>query len=181
MTTKNEDLIKRVREALKIDLREMDAIFTPLLTDVLAALEESEFPDNGKVTPFQRKSLMFALGAPGTSPSEGQVVADAMDRMEKAPPSCLANYNVRGDRATLKVKDAVAQADECGFRLAEDVGYGSIVVIAKVIMLHITRVFGVTAARMEESGSREGGLIIEFNRELTEPEADALCIFLGQE
>ena len=39
MTTKNEDLIKRVRDALKIDLREMDAILTPLLTDVLAALE----------------------------------------------------------------------------------------------------------------------------------------------
>lgn len=179
MATKNEDLIKRVRKALDIDLREMDAIFTPLLTDVLAALEASEFPDNGKVTQFQRQSLMYALGAPGTSPSEGQVVADAMDRMEKAPPSCLADYNVRGDRATFKVRDAVSQADEYGFRLAEDVGWCSIMAIAKVIMLHITRVFGVTAARMTESGSREGGLITEFNRELTEDETTKLAAFLG--
>lgn len=176
MTTKNEDLIKRVRDALKIDLREMDAIFTPLLTDVLAALET---PTNGKVTPSQRNSLMFALGAPGTSPSEGQVVADAMARMEANPLACIATATVKGDRATFKVKDAVAQADEYGFRLAEDVGWCSIQAIAKVIMLHITRVFGVTAARMEESGSREGGLIIEFNRELTEDETTKLTAFLG--
>lgn len=171
----NEDLIRRVQDALKYDLREMDAVFTPLLNDVLAELTKTKTP---KAKPV---SLMIALGEPGKSPSTTDVVADARARMEANPLPCIAKATVKGDRATFKVKDAVSSADECGFHVAEDVGYGSIVVIAKVIMLHITRVFGVTAARMEESGDRAGGWDVEFNRELTEDEVTKLEAFLGQE
>lgn len=119
MTTKNEALIKRIREALEIlqDPEQPDArdLHINLYNDVIAALEE---PTNGKATPSQRNCLMFALGSPGKAPSEAQVLEDARARMEANPLGCIATATVRGDRATFKVKDAVAQADEYGFHLA---------------------------------------------------------------
>jgi len=182
MSTKNEDLIARVREALDIlnDPDQPDAreLHINLYNDVLLALEAPA--TNGKITPSQQSALMFALAPPGHTPGEAAVLADARARLEANPLLCIADATVRGDRATFKVKDAVASSDEYGFRLAEDVGYGSIMTVAKVIMLHITRVFGVTALRMMESDSREGGLIVEFNRELTEDKTAKLTAFLGK-
>lgn len=182
MPTKNEDLIARVREALDIlnDPEQPDAreLHINLYNDVLSALEAPV--TNGKITPSQRNSLMFALGAPGHKPSEADVLADAKARMDANPLACIADATVKGDRATFTVKDALSQVDEYGFHVAHDVGYGSVQAIAKVIMLHVTRVFGVTASRMEESDSREGGFYVEFNRELTADEADALDTFLGK-
>lgn len=177
---KNDALIDRVRKALDIDLREYNAIFTPLLTDVL---EELNNPGAWATKPQPPAPVLLMEATEETEGdgrfTEEQALEDARKRMEANPLACIATATVKGDRATFKVKDAVEQADEYGFTLSENVGWCSIMAIAKVIMLHITRVFGVTAARMTESDSREGGLIIEFNRELTESEADALETFLG--
>lgn len=166
----NEDLIRRVQDALKYDLREMDAVFTPLLNDVLAELTKTTTKRNPPVC------LMIALGTAGNPPSTADVLTDARARMDANPLPCIANATVKGDRATFKVKDAVSQSDEYGFRLAEDVGWCSIVAIAKVIMLHVTRVFGVTCGRSYEY---EHGWIMEFDRELTPDETAKLTAFLG--
>ena len=53
----NEDLIRRVQDALKYDLREMDAVFTPLLNDVLAELTKTPT----KTPKAKPVSLMIAL------------------------------------------------------------------------------------------------------------------------
>ena len=124
--------------------------------------------------------LMLKEGATAwDKPNQTDVLTDAITRMNANPLPCIAKATVKGDRATFKVKNIVGGVHECGFHVAEDVGYGSAETIAKVIMLHVTRVFGFTARSISESPSREGGVDVELNRELTEDEALKLETFLG--
>lgn len=178
MTTKNEDLIRRVQDALKYDLREMDAIFTPLLNDVLAELTNP----GASATKPPAPPPIFLMGETEETEGDGKLteaeaIEDARARMEANPLPCIADAFVVGERANFKVKDAVSQADECGFHVSEAVGWCPIVVIAKVIMLHITRVFGVEEGTSFEYGH---GWVVSFDRELTPDETDKLTAFLGQ-
>lgn len=175
---KNGDLIDRVRKALDIDLREYNAIFTPLLTDVL---EELNNPGASATKPPAPPPI-FLMGETEETEGDGKLteaeaIEDARARMEANPLPCIADAFVVGDHAEFMVKNAVGSSDECGFKVRENVGWCSILVIAKVIMLHVTRVFGVTCSRSYEY---EHGWIVEFNRELTPDETDKLTAFLGQ-
>lgn len=161
----NQDLIDRVRTSLR---DETNADTKKLLTDVLTELTK----DN---------NLMIRVGRTvADMPTASDVLADAKRRMRENPLSCIGESFVIGDHASFRVKDAVGFVTVHGLHVIEDVGYGSIVTVAKVIMLHVTRVFGVTTQRMRESEDREGGLYVDFNRDLTPSEHKAITTFLGQ-
>jgi hypothetical protein len=189
MTAKNEALIARVRDALKYDLNELNTVFDPLLHDVIAALEgsgelnmdltrsltEEELDEHFPSTVFLMEPTEQTEGDGRNT--EAQTLAYARDYMEANPLPCIAETFIVGDRANFKVRNAVASCDEFGFTLSDSVGWCSIVVAAKVIMLHINRAFGVSAAHSYEY---EHGWIVEFDRELTEEETKHLADFLGQ-
>lgn len=140
MSTKNEALIARVREALKYDLNELNAVFTPLLNDVIA-----ELTNPGAVTvPAPSGEPVFIMGKTELVEGDGyltedEAIADALTWMGENPLACIADAFVYGDEETFKVRDIVEITEE-GVYVLGTVGWCSIVVILKVLMLHINRV-----------------------------------------
>lgn len=133
-----------------------------------------------KTLPQANLRLMIQQGRRDEPPTQEDVLAEARFRMGhiKPSPMLIGEAFVYGDHASFRVKDAVDSADEEGFTLLPELGWGHLETVAKVLMLHITNRFGVTADRMVDLDGRT--LMVKFDRTLTAPETAALRLYLGQ-
>lgn len=170
----NAELIARVRDAMKYDLRELDEVFGPLLRDVLFALEHPGVP-----APHNPVGPLLMLRPEQTEgdglPTSEQVVEDARRRMEALDLRFIANARLSGDREEFTVASVIPGVTSTGFVLSEILGSCTLPTAAEVIMLHLHRNFDLSFGLMEDA---RGDLRVTWDRTLSRQDLIAVRLFL---
>lgn len=103
------------------------------------------------------------------------ILADAKVRMGALPVEPIGNALILGDSGPVLVKDVVTGVDAHGFTVKSSVGLGYKDVVARVVMMHVTRRFGRVSGR---TGEFLGSVCVTFSRELNDAETASLKTFL---